>query len=81
MASFQERVFVSEFNIHSDGKIGVRKTTEVLKDGAVISQNYWRCVLDPNDPKADEVLGAEPYYLGLAKNAWDSLSPKPGLPS
>jgi hypothetical protein len=73
MATFEERVFISEFNVQPNGSIGVRKTTEVLKDGEVISQTYWRCVLAPNDPQAAEVLGAEPYYLNLANSAWASL--------
>lgn len=73
MAVFTERVFISEFNIKPSGSIGVRKTTEVLKDDAVISQTYWRCVLSPNDPQANTVLGDEPYYLNLAQAAWDSL--------
>ena len=73
MATFSERVFISEFNVQPSGSIGVRKTTEVLKDDVVISQTYWRCVLSPNDPQADAVLGDEPYYRNLAQAAWDSL--------
>jgi hypothetical protein len=73
MANFEEKTYISEFNIKSDGSINVRKTTEILKDGSVISQTYWRCVLAPNDPQAAEVLGAEPYYLNLANSAWASL--------
>ena len=75
MATFEERVFISEFNVQSNGSIGVRKTTEVLKDGEVISQTYWRTVLAVNDPQANEVLGAEPWYLGIANNAWATLPP------
>jgi hypothetical protein len=73
MATFEERVFISEFNVQSNGSIGVRKTTEVLKDGEVISQTYWRCVLAVNDPQANEVLGAEPWYLDIANYAWSTL--------
>lgn len=73
MAQYTERVFISEFNIQPDGSIGVRKTTEVLKDGEVISSTYWRCVLAVNDPQAQEVLGAEPWYLGIANNAWATM--------
>ena len=75
MAVFTENVYISEFNVQSNGSIGVRKTTEVLKDGEVISQTYWRCVLAVNDPQANEVLGAEPWYLGIANNAWSTLPP------
>lgn len=70
MTQYSERVFISEFNVLPSKSIGVRKTTEVLKDGAVISQTYWRCVLAPHDPQADAVLGDEPYYLTLAQEAW-----------
>ena len=76
MAVFTENVYISEFNVQPDGSIGVRKTTEILKDGEVISQTYWRCVLSVNDPQANEVLGAEPWYLGIANNAWSTLPPQ-----
>lgn len=69
MAQYEEKVFISEFNILRNGCIGVRKTTNVLKDGAVISSTYWRCVLAPNDPQAAEVLD-EAYYANLAQAAW-----------
>jgi hypothetical protein len=73
MATFEEKTYISEFNIKPEGSINVRKTTEILKDGKVVSQNYWRCVLATNDFRAAEVLGAEPYYLNLANSAWASL--------
>ena len=52
MTSFEEKVYVSEFNIQPTGCIGVRKTTEILKDGLVVSSTYWRCVLVPNPQRA-----------------------------
>lgn len=73
MATFTENVFISEFNILPNKSIGVRKTTEVSKDGAVISQTYWRCVLAPHDPQTQAVLGDEPYYLTLATEAWKDV--------
>lgn len=73
MASFEEKVYVSEFNVLPSKSIGVRKTTEVLKDGAVISQTYWRCVLEPHAANAQEVLGDEPYYYNLAQDAWKDV--------
>jgi len=76
MASFEEKVYVSEFNIQPTGCIGVRKTTEILKDGLVVSSTYWRCVLTPNDPQAQDVLGAEPYYLNIATYTWSQQSPQ-----
>lgn len=77
MATFSEKVFISEFNVMPSKSIGVRKTTEVLKDGEVISQTYWRCVLAPHDPQADAVLGDEPYYLTLAQDAWKDVPVPP----
>lgn len=68
----EEKVFISQFDIQSDGKINVRKTTEILKDNIVIASTYWRCVLEPNDPQTQEVLN-EPYYYNLAQAAWSSL--------
>lgn len=70
---FTERIFISQFDVRADGHINVRKTTEVRRDGIVISQTYWRCVLAPNDPQAAEILGDEPFYLVLAQQAWASL--------
>ena len=80
MANFEERVFISEFNVQRNGCIGVRKTTEVLKDGQVISQTYWRTVLVPNDPQAATVL-TEAYYLDIANYAWSQPSPEPYNPN
>ena len=67
-----ERTFISQFDVQPTGSIGVRKTTEILKDGEVISQTYWRCVLAVNDPDAASVLD-EPYFLNLAQVAWATL--------
>jgi len=69
MSTFTEVVYISEFNIQPNGCIGVRKTTDVLKDGVVISSTYWRITLVPNDPQASTVLD-EAYYLNLAQTAW-----------
>ena len=80
MVNFEERVFVSQFDIQRNGCIGVRKTTEVLKDGKVISQTYWRIVLVPHDPQAATVLD-EPYYLDIADYAWSQPSPEPYNPN
>lgn len=80
MATFEERVYISEFNVQRNGCIGVRKTTEVLKDGEVISSTYWRCVLTPNDPQASTVLN-EKYYLDIANYAWSQPSPVPYDPN
>ena len=79
MATFEEHVYISQFNITPNGQIEVRKTTEVLKDGEVISQTYWRTTLIPNDPQAATVLD-EPYYLDIANYAWSQPSPEPYPP-
>jgi len=68
----EENIYVSAFNIKPDGTIEVRKTTDVVKDGAVIASSFWRAVLQVNDPSADEVLGVGTYYRNLAQDAWDS---------
>jgi hypothetical protein len=60
--------------------IAVRKTTDVLKDGEVISSTYWRTTLLPNDPTAPTVLD-EPYYLNIANYAWSQPSPQPYDPN
>ena len=69
MAQFEEITYISEFNIQPNGCIGVRKTTDVLKDGVVISSTYWRTVLSPSASVDTEVLN-EPYYANLAQTAW-----------
>ena len=80
MSTFTEVTYISEFNIMPTGQIGVRKTTDVLKDGVVISSTYWRCVLAPNDPQASTVLD-EAYYLNIANYAWSQPSPQPYDPN
>jgi hypothetical protein len=79
MSTFTEVIYISEFNIMPTGQIGVRKTTDVLKDGVVISSTYWRTVLTPNDPTASTVLD-EAYYLNIANYAWSQPSPQPYVP-
>lgn len=69
MSTFTEVIYISQFDIQPNGCIGVRKTTDVLKDGVVISSTYWRCVLSPSATLDTEVLN-EPYYANLAQAAW-----------
>ena len=69
MANFEEKIYISEFNIQPDGSINVRKTTEILKDGVLVSKTYWRCVLAPSETVNTEVLN-ESYYANLAQAAW-----------
>lgn len=66
----EEKIYISAFNVKPDGTIEVRKTTDVVKDGNTIASSFWRTVLQPHDPSADEVLGAEGYYRQLATDAW-----------
>lgn len=80
MSTFTEVTYISSFDIQSNGCIGVRKTTDVLKDGVVISSTYWRTTLVPNDPRASEVLN-ESYYLNIANYAWSQPSPQPYDPN
>jgi len=79
MSVFTEVTYISQFDIQPNGCIGIRKTTDVLKDGEVISSTYWRCVLIPNDPTASTVLD-EAYYLNIATYAWSQPSPQPYVP-
>ena len=69
MATFTENTHISQFDIQPNGCIGVRKTTEVLKDGVSISSTYWRTVLAPSATIDTEVLN-EHYYANLAQMAW-----------
>jgi hypothetical protein len=78
--ALSETTYISQFNIQPNGCIGVQKTTDVAKDGEVISSTYWRCVLVPNDPQASTVLD-EAYYLSIATYAWTQTSPVPYDPN
>ena len=80
MSTFTEVTYISEFNIQPNGCIGIRKSTDVLKDDVAISTTYWRCVLIPNDPQATTVLD-EPYYLDIATYTWSQPSPQPYDPN
>ena len=77
--ALEETTYISQFNIMPNGTIGVQKTTDITKDGEVISSSYWRCVLVPNDPQASTVLD-EQYYLDIANYAWSQTSPQPYVP-
>ena len=77
--ALEETIYISQFNIMPNGTIGVQKTTDITKDGVVISSSYWRCVLVPNDPQATTVLD-EQYYLDIANYAWSQISPQPYVP-
>ena len=79
MAVFTEVTYISEFNIQPNGCIGVRKTTDVLKDDVVISSTYWRTTLVPNDLQADTVLDQQ-YFLDIATYAWSQTPPAPYVP-
>ena len=69
MSTFTEVTYISQFDIQPNGGIFVRKTTNVLKDGVVISSTYWRTFLSPSATVDTEVLN-EPYYANLAQAAW-----------
>lgn len=80
MAVFTEVTYISQFDIQPNGCIGIRKTTDVLKDDVVISSTYWRCVLTPNDPNASTVLDQQ-YFLDIANYAWSQTPPVPYDPN
>jgi hypothetical protein len=65
-----EQTYISAFNVLTTRHIEVRKTTDISRDGAVVSTTHWRGVLAPHDPQAEAVLGDEPFYLALAETAW-----------
>lgn len=70
-----DRTYISQFDISPNGVIAVRKTTEIVRDGSVISEAYWRTTLKPADPSAADVLSDEPGYLAVAEAAWANLPP------
>lgn len=65
-----ERVYIEQFVVQPDKTIRVRKITEVQRDGVIIASGAWSTILQINDPQTESVLGAEPYYLNLAQQAW-----------
>jgi hypothetical protein len=71
MSAFTEVTYISQFDIKPNGCIGVRKTTDISKDGIIISSTYWRCLMNPSDI-VDVIILNEPYYANLAKLAWTS---------
>ena len=80
MSTFTEVTYISQFEIQPNGCIGVRKSTDILKDGVVISTTYWRITLVPNDPQASTVLN-EAYYVSIATYVWSQPSPQPYDPN
>jgi hypothetical protein len=71
--TFFEKEIISEFNIRENNSINVRKSIQVWKDTVMISEKYWRCVLQPNDIDAFKVLGDYPQYFNLAIEAWKDI--------
>lgn len=78
-STLTERIIVSEFNVRQDNSINIRKSTQILKDSVVISENYWRTVLMPNDIKLYEVLNGYDDYINLAIEAWKDIPDTTGL--
>lgn len=78
-STFSEKTIISEFNIRENNTINVRKSTQIFKDTLMISENYWRCVLSPNDPKTYIVLEDYPDYLNLAIEAWKDIPDSTGI--
>lgn len=72
-STFVEKEIISEFNIRENNSINVRKSMQVWKDTVMISEKYWRCVLQPNDPNAFKVLGDYEDYFNLAIEAWKDI--------
>ena len=72
----EEIIYISAFNVNPDGTIGIRQTTDVVKDGVVIASSYWRTVLEVNDPSADTILGVDTFYGNIAAYTW-SIAPEP----
>ena len=69
-----EHTYISLFDARSDGHISVRKTTEILRDGAPTgSTTNYRVILAPNDPRTTEEIGEYPFYLAMAQQAWATL--------
>jgi len=77
--ALSEVTYISQFNIQPNGVILVQKTTDVMKDGVVISSTYWRTSLVPNDSQAATVLD-EAYFFDIATYAWSQPSPQPYVP-
>lgn len=73
MSVFEEKTFISAFDINAEGHIHVEKKTQIVKDNVVIATNNWRCVLGAHDPQAESVLGSEPYFYNLALKAWEGM--------
>lgn len=68
-----ENIYISTFNIHENGTIDVKKTTDIVKDEVVIATSYQRFTLEVNDERASDILDA--YYLALAEKVWATCPP------
>lgn len=83
-----EKTYISQFDVQSNKSIGIRKTIEILRRetvngkevDTVVSSTFWRTVLAPHDPKTQDVLGDEEFYLNLAFVAWADVPQEPETP-
>ena len=78
-STFVEKEIISEFNIRENNSINVRKSMQVWKDTVMISETYWRCVLQPNDRNTFKVLGDYDDYFNLAIEAWKDIPDSLGI--
>lgn len=77
-SQYFEKEIISEFNIRENNSINVRKSIQIWKDTVMISEKYWRCVLQPNDINTFKVLGDYEDYFNLAIEAWKNISDTTG---
>ena len=78
-STFLEKEIISEFNIRENNSINVRKSMQFWKDTVMISETYWRTILQPNDPNAFKVLGDYEDYFNLAIEAWKDIPDTTGI--
>ena len=77
--NIDKKIIISQFDITNEKYINVRKSVRIYEDSVLISERYIRCILQPNDINAFEVLGDYEEYYNLAIEAWKDIPDTLGI--
>lgn len=76
---YRDTVFISKFEILDNKSIQIRKTTQVYKNDELISESYWRSIINVNSPYLYKILEDEDDYINLAIEAWKDIPDSLGI--
>ena len=73
--ALSERSVIDQISADEHGNVSVRKRTDILRDGAVVSSTYHRHVIAPDD----DLAGQDARVQAIAKTARKGALPLPNV--